>query len=46
MKETWVLPMLKLREGQRIMPTGYEGMMIAGHSMTDLIEKTCSAPAS
>lgn len=46
MKETWVLPMLRLREGQRIMPTGPEGMMIAGQSMTDLIEKTCSVPAS
>ncbi|QOZ52878.1 hypothetical protein XH90_17040 [Bradyrhizobium sp. CCBAU 53338] len=46
MKETWVLPRLKLTEGRRIMPIGPEGMMIAGHSMTDLIEKTCAAPAS
>lgn len=46
MKETWVLPRLKLPEGRRLKPTGPEGIMIAGWSITELIEKTCAAPSS
>ncbi|MCS3503724.1 hypothetical protein ACE102_01300 [Bradyrhizobium sp. vgs-9] len=45
MKETWVLPRLKLTAGQRILP-GREDMNVAGHLLTGLIEKTCAAPAS
>lgn len=44
-RETWVLPFLKLTEGQRILP-GRSDMNIAGHLLTGLIERTCAAPAS
>ncbi|MCK1533160.1 MULTISPECIES: hypothetical protein [unclassified Bradyrhizobium] len=46
MKETWILPALKLREGQRLRYGGPEGMVIGGWNLIDLIEKTCNAPAS
>jgi hypothetical protein len=46
MKETWVLPMLKLAEGRRLKPYGSEGIMIGGWNMIELIEKTCSAASS
>ncbi|UFW84613.1 hypothetical protein BjapCC829_32420 [Bradyrhizobium barranii] len=45
MKETWVLPRLKLTAGQRILP-GREDMNVAGRLLTNLIEKTCAAPAN
>ncbi|MDI3563927.1 hypothetical protein [Bradyrhizobium sp. Arg816] len=45
MKETWVLPRLKLTAGQRILPARAD-MNVAGHLLTRLIEKTCAAPAS
>ncbi|MET4293725.1 hypothetical protein [Bradyrhizobium sp. LB5.2] len=45
MRETWVLPRLKLNAGQRILP-GREDMNVGGYLLTGLIEKTCAAPGS
>ncbi|WP_063688843.1 hypothetical protein [Bradyrhizobium stylosanthis] len=44
MRETWVLPRLKLTEGRRLMPHGPDGLTIAGPSDRRIDRKNLRGP--